>query len=352
MKILQVMAGGEFGGAETAFVDICIALHEAGENVVVATRPNDLRVPKLERTGITVHTLPFGGKVDVFSRWKLTKIIKAFEPDIVQGWMSRGVMKIPRWRESMGIKPYAVVARMGGYYKMKYYRSADYFVGNTPDIARYIRDEGIAAERVRHISNYTDIEVVGDDVARSEFATPDDAPLLIALGRLHAVKAFDVLIDAVSQLDGVYLWIAGEGEDRDALEMQIKDLGCEDRIKLLGWRDDRAALFKAADVCVMPSRFEPFGNVFIQAWAQRIPLVITKSEGPRQFVRDGEDALMVDIDDPQGLKNAIKRVLNDELLASSLVEKGFEHYQSEFTKDKCVAAYLSFYHDILKSTVE
>ena len=124
MKILQVMAGAEFGGAETAFIDICIALHEAGEDVVVVTRENKIRNAKLIDAGIPVHILPFAGRVDVYSRWKLTKIIKAFEPDIVQSWMSRATRCVPKWKASMKIKPYAVVARMGGYYKMKNYRSA------------------------------------------------------------------------------------------------------------------------------------------------------------------------------------------------------------------------------------
>lgn len=349
MKILQVMAGAEFGGAETAFVDICIALHEAGEEVLVATRPNDLRVPKLRAAGISVHTLPFGGSVDVFSRWKLTKIIKNFEPDIVQCWMSRAPMKVPRWRDSMGIKPYSVVARMGGYYKMKYYKSADYFVGNTPDIVRYLHDEGVAQDHARHINNYTNIETVDQPVSRADLDTPEDAPVFIALGRLHKVKAFDTLIEAVAQIQGAYLWIAGEGEERQALEALARDLGCEDRIKLLGWRDDRVALFAAADICVFPSRFEPFGNVFIQAWAQRIPLVVTKSEGPRQFVKDESDGLMVDVDDVQGLKTAIERVLSDKKLASKLVENGFARYQEEFTKAQCVAGYLDFYHYILEN---
>ncbi len=351
MKILQVMAGAAFGGAETAFVDISIALHEAGQEVAVATRPNDLRVPKLRDAGIEIHTLPFGGKIDFFTRWKLTKIIKNFEPDIVQCWMSRAPMHVPRWKQSMGIKSYQVVARMGGYYKLKYYKSADFFVGNTPDIVRYLRDKGIAPENVRHINNYTDIESVNKPVSRSDFDTPDDAPLLIALGRLHPVKAFDTLIKVVADIDNAYLWIAGEGEERGALESLAKNLGCAERVKLLGWRDDRAALFAAADLCVMPSRFEPFGNVFIQAWAQQIPLVITKSEGPRQFIRDGEDALMVDIDDVSAMCTAIAQVLADKKLAAKLLKNGFERYQNEFTKEQCVAGYIDFYESILKNSL-
>ncbi|MFK7839503.1 MAG: glycosyltransferase [Bdellovibrionales bacterium] len=348
MKILQVMAGGEFGGAETAFVDICIALHEAGEDVVVVTRPNDLRVPKMITAGLTVYALKFGGKLDVFSKWKMHKIIKDFEPDIVQCWMSRAASFVPRWQYSMGIKRYHVVARMGGYYKMKYYRSADYFVGNTPDIARYIQDQGVVGDCVRHINNYTDIESVDRSLDRKDLDTSKDAHVIIALGRLHPVKAFDVLIDAIAPLDDVVLWIAGEGDEREALENQARELGCFERVKLLGWRDDRSALFEAADICVMPSRFEPFGNVFIQAWAQRIPLVISRSEGPNQFVHHEEDALMVDIDDADAMRDAIVRIRDDQSLALRLVDQGFLRYQSEFTKEHCVAGYLEFYHHILQ----
>ena len=348
MKILQVMAGAEFGGAETAFVDICIALHEAGENVVVATRPNDIRVPKLRDAGIVVHTLPFGGKVDVFSKWKLRKIIKDFEPDIVQCWMSRAPTKVPRWKPSIGIKPYSVVARMGGYYKMKRYKSAEYFVGNTPDIARYICGQGIIEDHVRHINNYAGVESVDKPVSRADFDTPEDAPLLLSLGRLHPVKAFDTLIEVVAQIEGAYLWIGGEGDEREFLQALARDLGCDERVKLLGWRDDRAALFAASDICVFPSRFEPFGTVFIQAWAQRVPLVVSKSDGPKQFVRDGEDALMFDVDDHMGMKAAIERLIADQKLGKELVENGFKRYQNEFTKEQCVADYLAFYHDILE----
>ena len=347
MKILQVMAGGEFGGAETAFVEISIALHEAGEDVVVVCRPNDLRVPKLQKAGLIVHTLPFGGALDFLTPRKIKKIIQDFEPDIVQTWMSRASKMVPRWRAAMGIKPYAVVARMGGYYKLKYYKNADYFVGNTPDIARYICDEGIDETHVRHISNYTKQEVAERDVSRSDLDTPDDAKVVIALGRLHQVKAFDTLIKSIAPLEKVYLWIAGEGEERDALETLAQDLGCSDRVKLLGWRDDRAALMEAADLCVVPSRFEPFGNVFIQAWAQKIPLVTTNSQGPSQFVRHGEDALMVEIDDVEALSDAIAQVLQDPNLAKSLVKNGFARFEAEFTQEQCVKAYLFFYRDIL-----
>ena len=346
MKILQIMAGAERGGAETAFVDIVTALHETGETVEVVTRPNDIRVPALRAAGITVHTLPFGGYADVFTRWWLTGIIKKFQPDIVQTWMARAAWKTPAWDASMNIPRYPLVARLGGYYKLKYFRTADYFIVNTPDIRRYLVEEGVAPDRVAHINNFAPEETPQNPLKRSDFDTPEGVPLLAALGRLHPNKAFDTLIRSVARLPGVYLWIAGEGPERPRLEKLIGGLGVAERVKLLGWRSDRADLLAVADICVVPSRHEPFGNVFIQAWAQKIPLITTASEGPGQYVRDGEDALVVPVDDTDSLQNAIALLAEDVALRERLAAAGYKRYRAEFTKENTVRTYLGLYHSL------
>lgn len=346
MKILQVMAGAEHGGAETAFVDMCIALHEAGETIEVVTRLNDLRVPQLKNAGIPVHTLPFGGKIDVFSRWRLLKIIKKFQPHIVQTWMSRASAHATQWSESMGIPPYLVVSRLGGYYKLKYFKNTDYFTTITPAIRTYLIEQGVPENKVRHINNFAEVEKISAPVSRGDFETPTDAPLLLSLGRLHESKAFDTLIKAVAELPGFYLWIAGDGPDHDALKNLINRLGVGHRVKLLGWRDDRAALFQACDICVFPSRYEPFGTVFVQAWAQNKPLVASDADGPRQFVRNGEDGLLFPVDDIESLKKGLKRLIENEHLAKRLVEHGQARYLAEFTKQNTLEAYLGYYHEI------
>jgi glycosyltransferase involved in cell wall biosynthesis len=349
MKILQIMAGAGRGGAETAFVDITTALHEAGETIEIVTRANDIRVPALRAAGIIVHTLPFGGRVDVFTRWRLRSIIKKFKPDIVQTWMARAAWKTPSWDASMNIPRYSHVARLGGYYKLKYFTSAGHFVTNTPDIRRYLVENGIAPDAITHINNFAPEEISHNPLKRSDFGTPQDAPLLAALGRLHPNKAFDTLIRSMAALPGVYLWIAGEGPERGALEKLIAELNLGDRVKLLGWRSDRADLLAAADICVIPSRHEPFGNVFIQAWAQKIPLVTTASEGPSQYVQDGKDALVTPVDDAEMLSKTIARLVADKDLQKQLVENGHGRYLAEFTKENTVRAYLELYHALVRT---
>lgn len=347
MKILQVLAGGKHGGAETAFVDMCLAMAETGQDIEVATRPNPIRVPQLKEAGLTVHTLPFGGKLDVITSWRLTQIIKNFQPDIVQSWMSRASSKVPAWSPAMGIAPYATCARLGGYYKLKYFKTTSYFVPITPDIGKHLEAGGIDPSCIQHISNFAETEDVVTPINRADYDTPENAPLLLGLGRLHDAKAFDTLIKVVARIPGTHLWIAGEGPQRAELESLIQDLNVQDRVKLLGWRNDRAALLQAANICMFTSRFEPFGTVFLQAWAQKIPVIVSDADGPKQFVRDGEDSLMVPIDDETALQNAIEKLSHDSQLQNTLIKNGFARYQSEFTKETCVQNYLDFYTDIL-----
>lgn len=348
MKILQVMAGAAQGGAETAFVDMCIALHEAGEDIQVVTRKNPTREERLKASGLTVHILPFGGLVDIFTTLRMKKIIREFRPHIIQTWMSRAAQRTPRWSPSEGISRYLVVSRLGGYYKASHFAQTDYYATITPDIRRHLVESGIPEQKIRHINNFAELEETGTPVARASFETPEEAKVLLALGRLHKAKALDVLMEAVAMVPDVYLWIAGEGPDRAELEMLRTKLGLDGRVRFLGWRDDRAALFASADVCVFPSRYEPFGTVFVQAWAQKVPLVTTASDGPRQYVHDGEDGLMVPVDDAKALAAAIQRVIYDPDLRQRITEKGFQRYQSEFTKQKTVSNYLDYYHEILK----
>lgn len=344
MKILQVMAGAPVGGAETAFVDMCIAMREAGQDIIVATRTNDLRVGRLREAGIMVYTLPFGGFIDVYTSFALKRIIKTEKPKIVLTWMSRAAQKIPARPRNAD---YLVVSRLGGYYKIKNFPHSDYFVTITPDIASYLVREGVEDAKVRVICNFAETEEITAHIDRAAEGVPKDATLILGLGRLHPSKAFDVLIQAVAGIEGAYLWIAGEGDERSALQGLIERLGVSDRVKLLGWRSDRAALFEIADICVFSSRYEPFGTVFVQAWANRTPLVSTLSDGPRQFVRGEEDGLLVPIDDVEAMRGAILRIMASSELAEKLIESGHKRYISEFTKENSIKTYLNYFREIV-----
>lgn len=355
MRVMQVMAGAAQGGAETFFVDLVSALGRAGLEQRIVIRRNEERAGVLRRAGLSVGELRFGGPLDLFTRGALGREIEAFGPDIVQTWMVRATRACPKTRPGAGgwprfgrLRPadFVWVGWLGGYYKPAVFRPCDYSVCVTPDIARHLREAGLPDSRVRYLPTFA-VSEPAEPLDRAAQATPETAPLLLALGRLHVKKAFDVLLAALVDVPGAWLWIAGEGGERAKLERLARDLGVAERVRFLGWRRDREALLATADLCVFPSRYEPFGTVTLEAWAAGRPLVAAASAGPAGVIRDGEDGLLVPVDDAPALAAAIRRVLDDPDLGRRLAEAGRRRFEAEFTEEACVARYLAFYRSIL-----
>lgn len=338
MRVMQVMAGADKGGAETFFTRLAPALDRAGVEQKIVIRRNADRATELQAHGLQPLQLGFGGMLDCITGHHLTRAVSQFEPDILLSWMNRATRFCP-------LGNHVFAARLGGYYKLENYRRCDHLVGNTQGICDYLIDEGWPRSRTWYLPNFVDARSA-PAVARATHDTPDDAPLLLALGRLHTNKAFDVLLEAMARLPKAYLWLAGEGPLRRDLEAQAARLGIAARVRFLGWRTDVPALFASCDIFVCPSRHEPLGNVVIEAWAQRKPLVATLSQGPSALVEDGETGLLVPIDDAQGIAAAVARIIDEADLAESLVSKGRVAYEADFTEASVVSNYMDFFERI------
>jgi glycosyltransferase involved in cell wall biosynthesis len=340
MRVLHLMAGGEAGGAETYFTEAVCALADAGLEQHVIMRPNPAREEAFARAGVPVTPAPFGTLLKLGTQHKIDSVVDAFKPAIVQAWMGRAASFLPR-RKSV-----VRVGWFGGYYDLKRFGNADRFVGVTYDIARHLKAQGLDAARVHTIHTFAALDNL-PAVNRAEFSTPPHAPLLLFLGRLHEKKGVDIALKALAGLPQCFLWIAGEGELRAALEKQARALSVERRVRFLGWRSDRGALLRAADMLLVPSRYEPFGTVMVEAWATATPLIAAASAGPAAYVKDGENGLLVPIDDAPALAAAVRRVLGEEGLSNRLIAGGKRTFEETFTRDKIVQAWLEFYRGLV-----
>ncbi len=332
MRLLQVLAGGLHGGAERFYEDLVVGLAKAGADQACAIRPFPMRAARLSAAGCRVSQFMFGGVLDIFTRRRLAKLARLESPDLILGWMNRACAILPEGS-------WVNVGRLGGYYSLKYYQRCHHLVCNTPDIADYVVREGWPAARAHYIPNFTPVDDT-PAMDRTALATSPGVSVLLILARLHKVKGVDVAIRALASIPNAVLWIAGDGSLEGALRSLAENEGVADRVRFLGWRDDRSALLKAADVCLVPSRFEPFGNVVINAWAHGVPLVATASQGPGFLVRDGDDGLKVPVDDVSALAAAVNAVLNDGGLSGKLRAGGLERIRKEFSEDAVVQQYM------------
>lgn len=340
LRVLQAMAGAPHGGAEAFFTRLVIALHKAGLRQRVVIRRDAARAGKLRAAGLDPLELGFSNRFDLVTMARLAGAIRAFRPDIVLTWMSRATTVLPPRFLTGG--SYVHVARLGGYYDLRYYRGCDHLVGNTRAIMEYMQKGGWSEGKVHYLPNFVDA-TPAPPVDRAAFDTPRKAAVVLALGRLHSNKGFDVALDALAKLDNVHLWIAGEGPLYGTLKAQAERLGLVRRVRFLGWRDDVAALLAASDILICPSRHEPLGNVVIEGWAHTRPVIASASDGPRGLIEHERNGLLVPIDDAAALAAAIRRIVTDRTLSAALAVAGRTAYESRFTEAAVVRDYLDFF---------
>jgi glycosyltransferase involved in cell wall biosynthesis len=338
MSVLHLLGTSGEGGAETYFVDLVTALARDGVAEAAAVRRHAAREAALKAAGVPVKVLGFGGPFDILTRTAAAGWAQVNGAKVALAWMNRAARHTPKG-------PWARIGRLGGYYNLKYYKGFDHLVANTEDIAEWVVGQGWPAGKVSHIPNFAAAPEDAAPLDRASLATPEDAPLLLSMGRLHESKAHDVTLTALAALPDAWLWIAGAGPLEAKLKGMAQALGVADRVRFLGWRTDAAALYRAADVCVFPSRYEPLGNVVIQAWAHGLPVVAAESAGPKALIEDGEDGLLVPIDNAQALAAGVRRVLDDPMLRIRLVQKGAERVEAEFSQAAVVARWRELFSD-------
>jgi glycosyltransferase involved in cell wall biosynthesis len=340
-RLLQAIAGARHGGAETFFLRLATAFERRGAiEQRVLIRHDVARAERLRAAGVAVGELAFAGRFDLRTRLAFRRQIMAWRPDVVLTWMNRASLLCPRG-------DFVHVGRLGGYYDLKYYRRCDHLIGNTRALVAWAVRRGWPCERAHYLPNFVPDMAAATPLDRSLLATPDTAPLALALGRLHPNKGFDLLLAALAAVPKVHLWIAGEGALRRPLERLVSRLGLVRRVRFLGWREDVPALLRSADFLVCPSRHEPLGNIVLEAWAARLPVVATDSDGPRELIEEGESGLLVPQDDaPEALARAMARLADDPALCSRLAAGGRRAFEAGFTEAAVVGRYCAFFDRI------
>lgn len=154
--------------------------------------------------------------------------------------------------------------------------------------------------------------------ARAALGLAAGQRLIVGVGRLDQQKGFDILVEAAARLDGnppVQIVICGEGPERPDLENRIRNLPDPSVVRLLGNRRDAKALIAAADAFCMPSRWEGSPLALHEALTAGRAVVAAATGGIPELMGFGEAGLLVPPEDPSALAAALRRVLEDDVLA-------------------------------------
>jgi glycogen synthase len=216
---------------------------------------------------------------------------------------------------------------------------------------------GLDERRVAVIPNGVDpseLRPTGDlQTLRSEFAKPHER-LVLLVGRLVYEKGFqlalDALPDVIERVGNVRFLVAGSGTHEAELKAQAESLGLSGHGTFLGWIGDDVlhSLYRIADLCVVPSIYEPFGLVALEAMASGCPCIVADTGGLREVVPGGERVgLRFDGGDAEHLGVMIERLLIDGALRDRLVTQASEHVL-RFDWDDIAGRTCAIYDEVLE----
>jgi len=193
---------------------------------------------------------------------------------------------------------------------------------------------GLDEERVSVIQNGIDpdeLEPVDDlDTLRARFAAPEER-LVLLVGRLVYEKGFQVALEAlpglIERVGNVRFLVAGSGTAEQELRDQAAELGLDEHGTFLGWIGDDVlhSLYRIADLTVVPSIYEPFGLVALEAMASGCPCLVADTGGLREVVPNEDVGLRFRSRDPRSLGDMAERLLTDDELRDRLVAEASEH---------------------------
>jgi len=215
---------------------------------------------------------------------------------------------------------------------------------------------GVAPERCVLIENAIDTDEFRRrlDVAEAKLrlGMSTERFLIGAVGRLSAEKGFDLLIRAADRLlhkgNDLGLIIVGEGDEAPQLRKLIADLGCGERVQLLGYRSDVANIYQALDVYALSSHREGLPNVLLEAMAFEVPIIATRIAGIPQLVREGENGLLVRAGEVEELAAALARLHADAELRSRLGKAGRQTIEERYSFRERMAKVAGLYDRLVE----
>jgi glycosyltransferase involved in cell wall biosynthesis len=227
----------------------------------------------------------------------------------------------------------------------------DRYIAVSHHMAKMLRQVCVLGDRkIRVVHNGIPLEpfergIRGD--LRERLAGRDDRPIVLTLARLARQKGIGYLIEAAARVPEAFFAVAGDGEERAALEAKADAWGVKERFLFLGHRRDVPELLASCDVFVLPSLYEGLPVSVLEAMASGKPVIATRIGGTDEAVKDGATGLLVPPADPTALAEAIRRLLTDRCLAERLGAEAQNWVRREFSDDLMAARVQQIYREAL-----
>lgn len=337
-----------------------LGLRERGHRaVLVAHREGEL----FRRASEGPDLVPLApmNEIDLAAAWRLSKIIRQSRPEIVHAHDPHAVSMaaLALSFSAPNPRPKTIASRRVDFHLQSNtfsqwkYRQMDAFIAASGAIRDILISDGIAADRIHVVHDGIDVAKIAHRDAidvHTEYWLPHGVPVIVNVGALVGHKGQRYLVEAmplvIREVPDAHLVIFGEGELRQPLEKQIKQLNLSKRVLLPGFREDVLSLMKSADLVVMSSVTEGLGSAVLDAMAMGHAVVGTQAGGIPEAVVHGETGLLVEPSNARALADAIVTMLKRGDLRKAYGEAGRRRVAEHFDVDNLVDGTLGVYQRV------
>ena len=362
MKALLLCQNLNVGGAEELVLGASTHLDRVGvDAAVVAITHRGPIAEEIARAGVPVHLVPGQpGPRDPAAFLRLVRLLRAERPDVVHTYLLNANLYGRLAAIAAGVP--VILAAEQNVYRDKSRRHATMERLLAPATYRvvaccravdefYRRQVGVDSSKIEVVYNAVRFgPTPGTDdraPALARLGLDPDAVVLGTLGRLTRQKGHRFLLQALARLapaiPRLRLAIAGQGPLRKELEGDAERLGVRDRVRFLGVRRDRATLYAAIDVFVLPSVWEGLSLALIEAMGSARPIVATSVGGNPEVIEDGRTGLVVPPEEPSLLADAIHQLLADADLRMALGSRASTVAHARFSIEEHVGEVAALY---------
>ncbi|WP_139491593.1 glycosyltransferase [Brevibacillus dissolubilis] len=376
LRVLHVIGGGEFGGAEQHILNLLSNLPKDRVDAKVVCFYDSLFAQKLREAGIAVSALHQYGRFD----WRLYQGLKQefrdFSPDLIH---THGVKANFVGRLAARGTGTVLATTVHSNLRYDYVNPLAYTVASMMErvtrgwnhhyiaVSAALRDilvkEGVSSKKISVIYNGMDLapflERPADADERKaalyqEWGVPVEAFVFGTVARFVQVKGLSYMIEAFAQLDPAtgtrpnHLVLVGDGPERASLEALSASLGVSDRVHFPGFRQDIPDCMRAFDLFVHSSIYEGLGYTIIEAMASGIPVIASDVGGVKEMVTHQQDGLLTPPAKPDLLADAMRHLSIDLSLQEKLVQEALTKTTRSFTIQQMADDTLTLYTNLIE----
>nr|WP_279576264.1 glycosyltransferase [Thiomicrorhabdus marina] len=329
----------------------------AVENILLATRGSVI-AEEMKQRGFRVIEITAKGDLDIGLLWRIKKVIKQVQADIVHVHSRRGADVWGGLAAKLAGVP-AVISRRVDNPESRWVTKHKYgLYQKVITISDGIRDvlisQGASEEQVECVRSSVAKDATSEcnaEAFKERFNLPQNALVIGVVAQLIERKGHAYLLQVLPELrkefPDIKVLFFGKGKYQGNLEQKIDALGLQETVQFTGFCDDMPALFGCIDLLVHPALMEGLGVSLLQASQQAVPIVASAVGGIPEAVEDGHNGLLVAPGDSRALQKAITHLLEDNSLRIAMGENGKQLMRNKFSVEQMVKGNYQIYVEVL-----